>query len=143
MDDAAAVGVGQCPRHLLQHPDDLGRRERSRAADALCQRLAVHETHDEAEDGAALLDGVHRHDVGVRERGRRAGFPKESLTELGTDGQLGWQDLDGHGAVERQVAGEIHGTHAATPELALDGIAPAQGALDFFGFGGGGHGRTV
>ena len=136
MNHASAVGIGEGPGHLLHHADDLGRRERSGPANALCQRLAIDEAHHEAEHGTALLDGVHRHDVGVRERRGRPGLAEEAFAELRPDGQLRRQHLDGHGPVEREIAGEIDRAHAAATELALDGVTGAQGALDFFGFGG-------
>ena len=45
-------------------------------------------------------------------------------------GQLGMKHLDRDGAVVLEVAGEVHGRHAAAAQRALDGIAVGQGLLE-------------
>jgi hypothetical protein len=44
--------------------------------------------------------------------------------------QFGTQHLERHGTVEPQVAREIHDSHPAAADLALDGIAVGQGRLE-------------
>src|SRR5688572_30796156 len=49
------------------------------------------------------------------------------------------EDLEGDGAVVPEIAGQVDGGHAATPELALEQVAVGQGGLE--PFEGLGHGE--
>jgi len=48
-------------------------------------------------------------------------FPQESLAPDG-GGELGRQDLDGHGTTMFPVLGEVDRRHPPAPELALDRV---------------------
>ena len=100
-------------------PRHLRRREWSRAPHALAERLAVDVGHHEIDEGLLRLDEMNRNDVGMRELGSRARFPEKSLAEILLHGERLGQQLDRHGAIERDVAGEKHHGHAAAPDLAL------------------------
>jgi hypothetical protein len=62
----------------------------------------------------------------VVEVGRRAGLPPEALDEGAVGGELGEEDLEGHGPVEQQVAGEIDLGHAAAGEVPHDLVAAGE-----------------
>ena len=77
--------------------------------------------HHEVQDLAALSDGVDRDDVRVAERRSRARLALEALDHaFSHKQQRGRQHLDRDFAVERQIVREIHGRHAAMPELEQD-----------------------
>jgi hypothetical protein len=125
--DAACMRVGQCPRHLPQHAHRIGRRQCAAVPDAIAERLAIHVAHGEEGEAADLVGAVHRHDVGMRELRGHARLAQESLARVGLLGERGRQHLEGHLPVEAFVAGEQHDAHAATSELALDVVLPAEG----------------
>jgi hypothetical protein len=123
----APVRVGERPRDVAQHAGRVGDGERPRAGHAAPQCLALHVAHHEEDDVAVRLDGVHGHDVGVRQSGRRACLTQEALAEVRLTRERRRQQLDRHVPVERQIARENHDAHAAAPELVLDGeAAPAR-----------------
>ena len=71
-----------------------------------------------------VLAGVdHRDDVRMRELGDRARLAPEALDLVRLVGDLAVQDLDRDPALERLVAGEIDGRHAAAAELRLEPVA--------------------
>jgi hypothetical protein len=45
-------------------------------------------------------------------------------------GQLGRKDLDHHPAAQRGLLGDVNAGHATAAELALDGVAAGEGALE-------------
>src|SRR5690348_7919376 len=66
----------------------------------------------------SCIDVVDGHDVGMSQATEGSSFLDELTLSL--DGrQLGSQDLDGDGTVERHVPSEVHGSHPAEPELVL------------------------
>ncbi len=71
------------------------------------------------------------------EPGGEADLPLEPLGPHG-GGELGVEDLEGDGPVVAEIPREIHGGHAAPPELALDGVAVGERGLER-GAGVGGH----
>ena len=62
-------------------------------------------------------------DVRVAEVGRRLRLAPEALDEVGVDGELGEQHLDGDLAVEQPVAPEEHVGHAAAPDALAQLVA--------------------
>ena len=44
--------------------------------------------------------------------------------------RVGWEELDRDGAVEVDFAGEVDDAHAATAELAIDGVAAGECRLE-------------
>jgi hypothetical protein len=72
-----------------------------------------------------VVGEIWQQDVGMLEPGSEVDLPLEPLgTEGG--GQLGEKNLEGNRAVMPDVIGEIDDGHAATTELALDGVATAK-----------------
>jgi hypothetical protein len=75
--------------------------------------------------------GVHRHDVGVMQLGGGFGFAVEALHGLRRQSESAAQDLEGHLAIERQLARFIDDPHAAAADLAHD-LEVAQPSADQF-----------
>ena len=83
---AVVVCVGQSLAQVGHQADALRDIERPRRLDHLGQRLAVHQLHHEVRPAARIAAKVvNRDDVGVRERGGRASFPREPLEHLVLD----------------------------------------------------------
>ena len=94
--------------------------------DPLLQRLAVDVLEDDV-GAAAVLAGVdHRDDVRVRDLGDRARLAAEALDLVGLVGDLAVQDLGRDPALERLVAGQVDGRHAAAAELRLEPVAAGE-----------------
>jgi hypothetical protein len=91
-----------------------------RAAGA--RRLAIAKLHDDEAAAPVGADLVHRADVGVIQRGSGLCLAEETppppfSVGLGTSDQL-----DGDGALQRAVVGEIDIAHAAGAEFAHDAV---------------------
>ena len=71
---------------------------------------------------ANLVDRVDRHDVGVRELGRRARLTDKALPECRLGRELGGQELQRHGPVERDLVREVDDPHPAAADLPLEGV---------------------
>ncbi len=72
---------------------------------------------DEALAVRALVQAVHRSDVGVVQRGEELGLAFESRQPFGVGAQSIRQHLDRHLALERGVGGRPHDAHPALAEL--------------------------
>ena len=90
--------------------------------------------HDERSAGVGvmpvvrgLLAGVdHRHDVRMAELRDRARLAAKALELVGVGGDLAMHQLDRDWAFEHDVKGAIDGRHAASPDLGVEAIAPAE-----------------
>ena len=138
MDDAAAVRVDERARDVLENAHRFAHGERA-ARQPRAQRLALDERHDEerqphaagpAVAGRGFAGAQHRHDVRMLQRGREHDLALEPVDRDGGR-ELERQHLDDDRATERVVARDEHGRHAAAPELSLEGVAGAQGSLEF------------
>ena len=109
--------------------DRIGHRHRSGPAHPRPRVVAVHIAHDECEQTVAVLDGMHRDDVGMRKRCGHPRLAEEPLAQIGMGAKLRRQDLHRHRPVKPQVAREKDCPHAAPSEFALDGILVAQRLL--------------
>ena len=58
-------------------------------------------------------DVVNREDVGMAERGNRAGFEFEAMEAIGITGQLAREHFQGDVAAETGIAGAVDFAHAA------------------------------
>ncbi len=142
MDDAATMGVRECPGHFLDHPCGVGRGEGAGPVDALGQRFAVDEAHDETEDLVAVLDSVHRYDVRMGKGGGRAGLAEKPLAKLRPDRVLRGQCLDGDLPVELGVVRQEDGAHPAPAQFPVEGVVGGKGSRELrgeIGHGGGGE----
>ena len=116
VDDAAGVGGGHRAR---QGQGDLEEAVEGDAAglDELRQRLAVDELHGEKGRAFRLRDGEDGDDVGMAQGGDGLGFALEEGPPLGIAHRALGQELDGHVAVELEVAGLPDDAHAAFADL--------------------------
>ena len=87
------------------------------------ERAAVDVLHGDEVGAGVLAPVVDADDVRVAEVGRRLRLAPEALDEVGVDGELGEQHLDGDLAVEQAVAPEEHVGHAAAPDALAQLVA--------------------
>ena len=108
-----AVGGVERPRHLAQQVQRPLRRELAVALEDRLQVLPVDEAHREVELAvvlARLVDGDH---VRVVDRRGELRLAQEALAEALVLGQLGGDQLQRDGPLERQVGGAVDHAHAA------------------------------
>ena len=115
VDDAPFVGGGETVGDGGADLHDLSRRQRA-PADERAQRLAAEELGHGVDDAVLLAEIMDGEDVGVRERGDRAGLALEAGARRFVRGEPGRQDLDRHLAIEREVARAVHLAHAPGAE---------------------------
>ena len=130
VDHPLRVCVGERPRHFTQHPRRLGRREGSAGAHAIGQRFAFNVRHREEHELPHLVHGKDRHDVGMRQLRRRARLPQEPLPQRRVPRLGGREQLDRDRPIEPHLPRQVHDPHAATPQLALERVAPGHGGLE-------------
>ena len=99
MDDARPVRALQRVGDLRAAGEQLGDGQRP-ALEAPGQGLALQVLHDEVDQVVLGSDVVEGADVGVVQRGDRAGLPLEARARLGGPGQLRGEELDGDHAVQ-------------------------------------------
>ena len=123
---ALAVGVGQRVHHLDQDLDRVVHRQFADPRQPLAQRLSLDVGHDEVEEAAGLAGIVERQNVGMLQAGRHLDFAEEALAaERG--GELRAEHLECHEAAVAEVFRQVHGGHAAGPDLPLDAVAVGEG----------------
>ncbi len=88
------------------------------AFQALFERFAGHELHDDVRQAvvARLFHLMHRHDVLVRYRRRRAGFAAEPLPGDLVVGQIRVEHLERHVALQPRIERFEHQAHAAAAQ---------------------------
>ncbi len=87
--------------------------------DAVIERTTGDELDHHIIDALMLTEGVNLDDVRMIQGGGDLGFAQEGVEELFVADQLRLQDFHRDGAVQRHVAAEVNGAHAAGAELAL------------------------
>ena len=109
-----------------QSVGDLGRNVDgfSKAEARAPEGFPVHQLGNEI----VLPDVVEGDDVGMVERGDRAGFLLEAPAAIGVGGELRRQGLQGHLPAEPRVARPVHLAHAARAEKAKDFVRPEHRA---------------
>ena len=90
------------------------------------ERAALHVLHGDEVGVGVLAPVVDGDDVGMVEVGGRLGFAAEPLDEVRVGGELGEQHLDGHRAIEQQVACQEDVGHSAAPDALLDLVAVVE-----------------
>jgi hypothetical protein len=128
MDDALPMGILQCPGHLPDDPDRLVHRQLLLAGEPLAERLAADQRHDIEEDTVSGARIVQRQDMGMLQVGGDLDLPEEPLRPQ-HGGEFGLEHLDRHLPVVPEVAGQVHGGHAALAELPLEAVAASQGGV--------------
>ena len=119
VDHAVRVRVGERSATSRSSRTTSRGSRRPACADALRQRLAVDEAHDEEDVAADLVGAVDRHDVLVRQRARGARLAQKALAHDRVVGEMRRQRLDGDAPVEPEVAREVDDAHAAAADLTL------------------------
>ena len=113
---------GEAARDLRPDAHHHRRGQRS-VAEALAQRAAADELHDD-EGRLADADVVHHDEVGMGERRDRARFEFETAQPVRVRRNRRRQDLDRHFASEPRVARPIDLAHAARAERREDFVGP-------------------
>jgi hypothetical protein len=77
----------------------------------------------------------------MRECGGCLRLVQERRAKLGVRRKGRWEDLDRHGPGEPDLAGQVHHSHTAATELAIERVLAGQRGLegDEIGIGGGRH----
>ena len=130
VDHLARVGDREAAGDLDRVGDRLLRVERAVAADPLLQRFALDVLEDDVGVAAVLAGVDHRDHVGVGELGHRARLLAEALELVGLLGHLAVHHLDRDLAVERLVARQVDGRHAAAAQLRLQPVAAGEHGAD-------------
>jgi WD40 repeat protein len=128
VDEAGPMRGREPGARFAHHPHDVA--PRPARADPRAQRYADDELHHHHHRAVALVDVVHRDDVGMRELGERARLPLHISTRV--------QHLDRDLAIEPRVIRREHGAHRAAadpieqhePAQARRVIAAEQAGLD-------------
>ena len=129
VDDPLPVRIVEGGGDFPDEAERVGERQHPFAVHPFAKRLPRHVRHDIIEQAVELARIEDRQDVRVSEPGRHANF---TMKALGTDigGDFGAQHLECHTAVVPQVVREVHYRHPAFAELAVDGVAPRQPAVE-------------
>ena len=135
MNDAVRMGMSQGPGNLLDDAGHFVIGERTLPPDPLAGGLAIDVPHHEEDEVLPFLDGVDGDDVGMRKPGGGAGLAEKPGPKVGTHRQGRGEQLDGHQAVEGDLAGEKHHAHAPTAQLTINGISAGHGRLKGEEFG--------
>ena len=123
VDEAALVGGVECVRDL---GDDARRPLRLEAAAAPDQGLEVRPldpAHRDEERALGLPRLVDGDDVRMVDRGREQRLPLEALAEAVVVGQVRSDELQRHGALQRQLGRVVDDSHTAAPGEGLDPVS--------------------
>jgi hypothetical protein len=122
MDDASMVGTRKPTRDLYGDAHGLGCREWS-PFEATLQRLAVTVGHREEDPPIGhLLDVVDRANVGVIQRGRRAGLGEQAPLGVQIAHQLRRQEFESDEPAKPKVFGPVDDAHTAGANLVDNAI---------------------
>ena len=122
MDQPALMGGVERRADLggdLQRPVD---RQHRLGAQHFVQVCAADVAHRDEQQPAVFAGLVQRDDVRVIDRGREPRLGLESHPEPRVVRELRHEDLQCDLATERELLGEVHDAHPATPEHALDAV---------------------
>ena len=128
MNDPLPVRRVEAVRHLPRDVDRLLDRKRPPGVEPLPGGAPRHVVGDDEQLTLDVLEGVHRDDVRVHERGRGPGFDPEPLAPLLVGRVVGVEDLQRHEPGEPGVFGEVHDAHSASSERSLDPVGAEHGA---------------
>ena len=120
------VSVAERGRDLVGDLGGLHRVDVSVGAQDVGQRAALHVLHRHEVGVRVLAPVVHGDDVGVGQVGGGLGLATEALDEVRIGRELGEQHLDGHQAVEQQVARQEDVGHAAASDALLNFVAVVE-----------------
>ncbi len=129
MDYARSGGGVERRGEIGRDPAGLFEIDAPVAGQALPQALALDLVHHVIEESVRGAGGVHGDDVRMAQASDGARFGEESAGDGRVRGQLGVDDLDRDGAVERRVGGAVDDSHAAAAQLAIEPVLRAEGGL--------------
>ena len=112
MNDADAVSGAKCLKGVSRVSQCLGDRERSLCGQQLAQIGSVNQLHHEEAlpgDDALIENG---HDTRVNDASGGARLAAETRDKILGVCQVGMHDLEGDGALQALVLGDVHGCHA-------------------------------
>ena len=123
---ALLVRVFERVSDFADDPHSLVDRQRTRARDAIAQRLPLHVRHHVEEHITLASRVVEREDVRMMQP---RGDPDLAQESLGAEarGELGAQHLHRDVPVVFGVLGQVDGGHAARAELTLDDVSTGEG----------------
>ena len=123
---ALLVRVFERVGDFADDPYGLVDRQRTRARDAIAQRLPLHVRHHVEEHITLASRVVEREDVRMMQP---RGDPDLAQESLGAEarGELGAQHLHRDVPVVFGVLGQVDGGHAARAELTLDDVSTGEG----------------
>ena len=98
-----------------RHGDRIGRGDGA-ASEAVRQRLALDELHDQGQDAIAVLEAVNGANVRMIERCQRPRLALEPRQPIRIVGERGWKDLDRHVAAKSGIPRPVNLAHAARTE---------------------------
>jgi hypothetical protein len=124
--DADRVGRREPARRLGEHAHDLAERRLARREPAP-QRGARDVLHRDPELVAVPTRVVHGHHVRMVELRHRPRLAHQTGARASVGVARG-QQLDGDHAIEHLVVGAIDHAHRAAPDLAVEAVAPRDGA---------------
>jgi hypothetical protein len=112
MDDPFLMSRVERVSHLRGNGQCVGNSDPA-AGDALGQRLAVDQLHDQCANAIRFLATVNRRDIRMVQRRQDARLSLEARQTCGVVGKRLWQDLDGDVAAQARVTGAIDLAHPA------------------------------
>src|SRR4030095_13587464 len=127
MNDPLLVRRVQCFRDLLGNRWGLVERDRSLFSTGR-KRWSLDQLHYEGLEAVALFEAVNLADVGMVQRGERAGLALEAGQTFAIVCERLPQDFNGDVALELRVPGAVHLAHAAHANLSGHFIRAETGA---------------
>jgi hypothetical protein len=122
VDQAFRVRGVERPCDAIDHHQCVVEGER-RFVDQAPKIGALDVAHRDVQAAEVLIRLVDGKDVRRVEGGRQLGLPDESVPEPVVVGNLRREHLEGDLPLETGVPGQVHDTHAAPPEDAIDAVA--------------------
>jgi hypothetical protein len=114
MNDVAIVRMGQS-RGDLYPVAEYGLDRQPHRANERVQRLAIDQLHHDVQFAAEFADFVDRADIGVVQRGGRAGLVQQKIPCGGVPDDLGAEQLEGDVAVQEFIASAIDDAMPPSP----------------------------
>src|SRR5688572_19030262 len=145
VDDVVAVRVVERGCDLASDLKRFVDRQLQLPIESAAERFSLRQRHHVVEAAVRLTGVEQREDVGMMQVGEDLDLTEKALcTER--RGDIGTENLDRHVAMVLEIACEIYRGHRAASELAIDGIAVAEGRSEALE-GGGAHrsrsGRSI
>ncbi len=130
VDQAGGVGVGQGIGDLAADAGGHPRRHGPAVDEALAQGFAPDQLHDDEGRAVSRHAGVVGRDhVRMGQAGGRHRFVLEPFEEALVAGEVGMEDLDGHGAGQDLVVAFPHRRHAALGHQPYQAVTAAEPAV--------------